>query len=155
MADLAGLLPEEWSNRIEKAMRQIEDSLADAPRMFVDAHNDFTPWNIRLRRDIASVFDWEYASHEQLPLFDPLHFVLSPMALKMKAPAEMLRKISETVRMCERWLGSEICYKAKTQALAYLIDRCTLYMWADRGTLNSIPTIVSYAPVIDYLCCTG
>jgi hypothetical protein len=149
--DLSGLLPEAWSTRLEKAMRRIEQSLSGAPILLVAAHNDFTPWNIRLERGVAKVFDWEYADYEQLPLFDPFHFVLAPMALKSESTAKIIQKMHETLHMCQQWLGEERCYKGETQALAYLINLCTLYLWADRGKRNSHPTLVSYAHVIDCL----
>lgn len=151
MKDLSGLLPEAWSTRLEKAMQRIEQSLSGAPILLVAAHNDFTPWNMRLERGVAKVFDWEYADYEQFPLFDPLHFVLAPMALKSESTAKIIQKMHETLHMCQQWLGEERCYKGETQALAYLINLCTLYLWADRGKRNLHPTLVSYAHMIDFL----
>lgn len=150
--DLSGLLTEAWSSRIEKAMLRIVQSLAGAPIPFVAAHNDFTPWNIRTERGVAKVFDWEYADDEQLPLFDPLHFVLAPMALHGEPTVKIIRKMDETLQLCRQWFGKERCYKPETQALAYFVNLCTLYLWADRGTHNSHPTVVSYAQVIDSIC---
>lgn len=152
MKDLSGSLPESWSMRLEKAMRQITDSLSDAPTLFVDAHNDFTPWNIRIQNKLAHVFDWEYAAHERLPLFDPLHFVLLPMALGGRPTFEMVRKIQDTVRLCQQWLGKEFCYQPKTQALAYLVNVCTLYLWSVRGNYGPDAVVESYAGVINSLC---
>jgi hypothetical protein len=146
---LSGLLPEEWSHRLETSMKRIEQSFSDGPIQVVAAHNDFTPWNIRLDRGAARVFDWEYAADERLPLFDPLHFVLAPLALKSTARAKIIREIQETVEQCRQSLGKDRCYKPKTQALAYMINLCTLYLWADRGTHNDHPSLVSYARVID------
>ena len=147
--DLSGLLPEEWSNRLKHGMRRIKQSLSGPPILLVAAHNDFTRWNIRVERDVARVFDWEYADYEQLPLFDPLHFVLAPMALRGEPPAKLIRKMRETVGLCQQSLGPERCYEPETQALAYMINFCTLYLWADRGCRNSHPSLVSYARVID------
>lgn len=149
ISDLEGLLPEEWSNRIAKAMNKIESSLAASSKLFVAAHNDFTPWNIRLVNGRACVFDWEFAAHEQLPLFDPLHFALSPLALEGKPVDEILRAMGETVRQCRLSLGEERCNQPEIQVLAYALNLCTLYQWADRGTRNSHPTLVTYAGVID------
>ena len=147
--DLSGLLPAEWSNRIKIGMRRIEQSLSGAPIVLVAAHNDFTRWNIRVERDVAKVFDWEYADYEQLPLFDPLHFALAPMALRSEPSAKLICKMQETVGLCQQSLGSDRCYEPETQALAYMINFCTLYLWADRGSRNSHPSLVSYARVID------
>lgn len=152
--DLSGLLPEAWSNRIEIAMRRIEESLTRTPILLVAAHNDFTPWNIRVERGVATVFDWEFADDEQLPLFDPLHFVLAPMALRSESPAKMIRKMHETVQQCQQSFGKELCYESETQALAYMINLCTLYLWADRGKRNSHPSLVSYARIIDGTICS-
>jgi hypothetical protein len=146
---LTGLLPEAWLRRLEGGMRRVEQSLPRTPILLVAAHNDFTPWNIRLEQDVAKVFDWEYADYEQLPLFDPLHFVLAPMALRSEPPAKIIRNMQQTVQLCQKSLGEELCYDAETQALAYMINLCTLYLWADRGKRNTHPSLVSYARVID------
>lgn len=150
--DLRGLLSEAWSMRLERALRQIDDSCSNSPLQLVTAHNDFTPWNIRVKLDLASVFDWEYAADQQFPLFDPLHFVLMPMALKRESTGNMIRKMNSTVQLCGQWFGSVRCHKAETQALAYFVNLCTLYLWSMRGASESHPTLESYARLIDYLC---
>ncbi len=151
VSDLKGLLPAEWSERIAKAIRKIESSLAKSSALFVAAHNDFTPWNVLLVDGRACVFDWEFAAHEQLPLFDPLHFVLSPLALEGKPVDEILRALGETVRQCRLSLGEEPCSQPEIQALAYLLNLSTLYLWADRGKLNLQSTAAGYVGVIDRL----
>jgi hypothetical protein len=152
LKDLSGLLSETWSNRLSMGMRRIERPLSGAPILSVAAHNDFTPWNIRVERGVARIFDWEYADYEQLPLFDPLHFVLMPMALKRRPTATIIRSMQETLQLCPLWLGRESCYEAQTQALAYLMNLCTLYLWAERGISDSNPVLESYARIIDYSC---
>jgi len=149
ISDLEGLLPEKWSHRIARAMKKMESSLAASSTLFVAAHNDFTPWNIRLVNGRACVFDWEFAAHEQFPLFDPLHFALSPLALEGRPVNEILRAMSETARQCRLSLGEEQCSNPEIQTLAYLVNLCTLYQWADGGTRNSHPTLVTYAGMID------
>jgi hypothetical protein len=149
ISDLAGLLPAVWSERIAKAMKRIESSLATSSTLFVAAHNDFTPWNIRLVNGRACIFDWEFAAHEQLPLFDPLHFAMSPLALEGKPLDEIIRAMSDTVRLCQQSLGEERCRQPEIQTLAYALNLCTLYQWADRGTRNAHPSLVSYAGIID------
>lgn len=151
MKELDGLLTEAWSARLEKAMRRIAESLSGAPILMTAAHNDFTPWNIRIQGGVARVFDWEYAEQEQLPLFDPLHFALMPMALNREPPAKIIRKMRKTLASCESWLGKEPSSKGETQALAYLINLCTLFLWADRGQCTQHPTIISYAHLIDHI----
>ena len=150
VADLQGHLTAAWSERMAKAMQKITDSLADAPRSLVAAHNDFTPWNIRLENGRALVFDWEYAANEQLPLFDLLHFVLLPMALRSRPKGEMLERIRETLQLGRQWLGKELCYAAETQALAYLMNVSTLYFWGARWHSISHPLFESYAHIIDH-----
>ncbi len=152
LKNLRGLLSETWSTRLDKALRRIEQSLSGAPIICVVAHNDFTPWNIRMEHGVAKIFDWEYAEHEQLPLFDPLHFALLPLALKRATPAKILRTIHQTLQFCEHWLGEEKCFAAETQALAYFVNLCTLYLWAEHGISNSDPVCDSYATVIDHIC---
>ena len=67
--ELCGLLTEAWSTRLERAMQRITESLSGSLVPMVTAHNDFTPWNIRIRQNRARVFDWGYAASERLPLY--------------------------------------------------------------------------------------
>jgi len=150
LADLKGHLTDAWSERMEKAMLKITESFSHAPVLFVAAHNDFTPWNIRIENGRASVFDWEYAANEQLPLFDLLHFYLLPMALKSRPTGEMLERMQDTLQLGRQWLGAERCYAAKTQALAYLMNVCTLYFWGARWHSIAHPLFESYAQMIDH-----
>ncbi|MGA3160887.1 MAG: phosphotransferase [Terracidiphilus sp.] len=152
LKDLSGLLSEEWSTRMNKGMRQIEQSFSGKPILLVAAHNDFTAWNIRVERGVARVFDWEYADHEQLPLFDPLHFALLPMALWSRPTARMVQCMNQALYMSQSWLGKELCYEAQTQALAYLISLCTLYLCSVRGASKSDSVLASYSRLIDHLC---
>jgi Phosphotransferase enzyme family len=152
LKNLRGLLSEAWSTRLDKAMRRIEQSLSRAPIVLVAAHNDFTPWNIRVERGIVRVFDWEYADYEQLPLFDPLHFALMPMALRRRPMAIIVRRMRQTLQLCEHWFGKESCRAAEIQLLAYCVNLCTLYLWADRGDCTLHPVVASYARLIDYIC---
>lgn len=152
LKNLRGLLSETWSNRFEKGMRCIEQSLSGRPISFVAAHNDFAPWNIRVQRGVARIFDWEYADYEQLPLFDPLHFALMPMALRRRPAANMIQCMKKTLQLSEQWFGKELCHNAQTQALAYLMNLCTLYLSAERGKHDSNVILESYAAIIESLC---
>lgn len=108
LKNLRGLLSEAWSTRLNMAMQRIEQSLSGAPILLVAAHNDFSPWNIRLEHSIVRVFDREYADYEQLPLFDPLHFALMPMALRRRPMATIVQEIRQTLQLCEHWFGEGI-----------------------------------------------
>jgi thiamine kinase-like enzyme len=149
--DLEGHLTEAWSTRLARAMRRIEESLAGRSIPLVAAHNDFTPWNIRVERDTVRVFDWEYADDEQLPLFDLLHFTLMPMALRNRPTDKMVQAVRKTLQLSESWIGKERCYDAETQALAYLVNLCTLYLWGAGGVAGSHPVLGSYALLIDHV----
>ena len=150
--DLSGLLPKAWLSRLDLAIRRINESLTGQSVLLVAAHNDFAPWNVRVQHNVAYVFDWEYAAHEQLPLFDPLHFALMPMALKSEPPVKIIRYMHETLQLCRHWFGEARCHKAEIQALAYFVNLCTLYLWADRGQSTTHPVLVSYAHIIDHIC---
>jgi hypothetical protein len=128
LRQLDGMLSEAWSNRLNTGLQRIEQSLSGLPILLVAAHNDFTPWNIRVEHGIARIFDWEYADFEQLPLFDPLHFALMPLALSRQRTSRMIDSMSRTLQLAQRWFGEEYCYEAQTQALAYLMNLCTLYL---------------------------
>jgi hypothetical protein len=151
LKDLSGLLSKAWSIRIERAMRQIEQSLSGALILFVATHNDFTPWNIRVEHNMARVFDWEYADNEQLPLFDPLHFSLMPMALKRRSTAKTVQKMCDTLHLCRQQLGKESCYESQTQVLAYLMNICSLYLWGVRHNPGPHSVLEAYAHLIDHL----
>lgn len=150
--DLNGCLTEAWSNRLQKALLRIKESLSESAVPLVAAHNDFAPWNIRIRRNVASVFDWEYAANEQFPLFDPLHFALMPLALKGASPGKLIQTMKRTLHLCNQWLGEERCQHAEIQALAYFVNLASLFLWADRGGCTQHPVIVRYAYLIDSLC---
>jgi hypothetical protein len=152
LADLDGHLTDAWSNRIKKAMRKITESFSDTPILLVAAHNDFTPWNIRLENGCAYVFDWEYAASERLPLFDPLHFALLPLALRGRPTIKMIQSMYETFQLTKKWLGNDLCYQMQIQALAYLVNLCILYLWSECGKPNSSPVLKSYEQIIDYAC---
>jgi hypothetical protein len=150
--DLSGLMSEAWSTRLNKGMRRIEQSFSGSPILMVAAHNDFTPWNIRVERNVAKVFDWEYADYEHLPLFDPLHFAMLPMVLRSRSTAGIVQCMNQTLQMSQMWLGKEFCNKAQTQALAYLMNLCTLYLWSERRNYGTNPVPESYTAIIDLLC---
>jgi hypothetical protein len=151
LTNMRGLLSKAWSTRIEIGVQRIEQSLSGAPILFAAAHNDFAPWNIRAQHGVACIYDWEYADHEQLPLFDPLHFSLMPLALKRKPLVTILSKMRQSLLLCQQHLGKESCYKAQTQVFAYLINLCTLYLWIDREKSVPQPVLESYAQIIDYM----
>jgi hypothetical protein len=152
LADLSGFLPDVWLTRLEEAVRQIGKALSGTPVLMVAAHNDFTPWNVGLQDSLAHVFDWEFAADEQLPLFDPLHFVLMPLGLWSRPLDKIMQAMKETVQHCQVSLGGEFCYEANTQALAYLVNVCTQYLWSLREESFSHPLIQNYAQVIDHMC---
>ena len=60
--------------------------------------------------------------------------------------------MSQTLQMSQRWFGKEYCYEAQTQALAYLMNLCTLYLWSERGKSKQNTVLDSYARIIDYIC---
>lgn len=152
MKELDGLLTEAWQARIERAMRRIQESLSGGPILMTAAHNDFTPWNIRIQGGVARVFDWEYAEQEQLPLFDPLHFALMPMA-SMSRPVHMIiQRMDNTLLRSQQWTSREYCYKTQAQALAYLVNICTLFLSSVQGDYLSHFLLDSYAEIIDHLC---
>ena len=151
LKDLDGLLTQAWSIRIETAMQRIEQSLSGPPSLFVAAHNDFTPWNIRVQSGVARIFDWEYADYEQLPLFDPLHFSLMPMVLKSRPKGDMIQQMRNTLQLCRQQLGPEACYKEYSQALAYMMNLCTLYLWGARKEPGPNCVVDGYAHIIDHI----
>jgi hypothetical protein len=149
---LEGHLSDAWSARLEIGMRRVEEALAGRRILLVGVHNDFTPWNIRIERGVAKVFDWEYAADEQLPLFDPLHFVLLPMALRRPPTSTVIKTLKDTIGFCRQKLPKESCYAAQAQALAYLLNVSVLYLRSLCGDCRFDPVIDSYGRAIDGLC---
>jgi hypothetical protein len=149
MIGLNGLLSEAWSNRLQNGLMRIEQLLSGEPILMVAAHNDFTLWNIRVDGGIARVFDWEYADIQQLPLFDPLHFTLMPMALGKRPVHKLILSMNKTMQLCRQQFGMETCYKAQAQALAYLLNLCTLYLYSEGGKSGPDTVLASYAKIID------
>jgi hypothetical protein len=152
LADLKGRLSLDWASRLARAMQRMQELFSGSDLTFVAAHNDFTPWNIRLRNRVALVFDWEYAEVQQMPLFDPLHFALMPDALAGRSTERLIEKMGNGLRLCLARFGSERCYQPEGQALAYMTNLCTLYLWADPDGSTSNPAVRSYAQAIDHLC---
>ena len=148
---LDGALPGAWSARLRIGMQKVDRALSGSLQLVTAAHNDFTPWNIRLQHGRAYVFDWEFAAHEQLPLFDPLHFVLMPRALKGAPAGEILRRLSHALALCRRFLGADWCAMAEVQALAYFLNICTLHLRDDASVHRTDPVMSCYADVIDHL----
>lgn len=152
LTNLRGLLSDAWSVRLDKAMRRIEKSVSRAPELLVAAHNDFISWNIRVLHNVASVFDWEYAADEQFPLFDPLHFVLAPMASKNRTANVIIDAMHKTIQLCRQGLDSRMCYEPEIQSLAYFVSVCTLYLWTVKGSYGTHPVLDNYAEVMNHLC---
>lgn len=148
---LDGMLPEAWAARLHGGMEKVDRALSGRLNLMTAAHNDFTPWNVRLQHRSAYVFDWEFAAHEQLPLFDPLHFVLMPQALKGCSAGTMLMRISEALALCRNNLGAELCAMAEAQVLTYLLNICTLHLYDDTSVYRTDPMMHCYGDGIDHL----
>jgi hypothetical protein len=143
-----------WSTRLDLGLEQINQSLSGATIALVAAHRDFTPWNVRIENGISKVFDWEFADSEQFPMFDPLHFALTPLALKGRSTGKLIQCIFDTLRLCQDAFDAKFCYEGKAQALGYLIGICTFYLSSVKGNYDTNPVLDSYALVIDRLCAT-
>lgn len=152
LSHLRGHLTEDWFTRLERAIGQTARSFSNASIVLVAGHNDFTPWNIRVRDRLACVFDWEYAAEEQLPLFDPLHFVLLPMALGGRPIAAMIEAARKTAELCRTELAAENCFAPQAQLVAYLLNVCTLYLSSVQDQCKPDPVVEKYTRLIDVLC---
>lgn len=152
VAGLQGHLSEAWSRRLNAGVKRVEEALSALAVWLVSAHKDFTPWNVRVDKGIAKVFDWEFADEEQLPLFDALHFALTPMALKNQTREKIVQGISNTVAQCRTVFQERFCFKGEIQALAYLLSVCLFYLSSVQGRYGTHPVLDNYALVIDHLC---
>jgi hypothetical protein len=74
------------------------------------------------------------------------------MALKRRPVKTMVRGMKTTLQLSRQRLGKECCYEEQMQAVAYLINLCTLYLWSVHGESESNPVLESYSKLIDYLC---
>ncbi len=150
-----GALPEAWSARLRNGIQKVDEALSGRPLLMTAAHNDFTGWNIRLLHGHAHVFDWEFAAHEQLALFDPLHFVLMPRALEAGPTGPFLKRISQVLSLCRRFLSAECCAMPEVQTLAYLLNVCTLHLRDDASVHRTDPAMHCYGDLIDHLLRTA
>jgi hypothetical protein len=149
LRELDGMLTGAWTARINKAMQLLEESFNSRATPMVAAHNDFTPWNIRVQGGMARIFDWEYACDEQLPLFDPLHFALMPMVLARQPRHKLALRMQRTMQLCEERFDPQLTGNAPAQALAYLMNLCTLYLWGARHNPAPNSVLEGYAGLID------
>ena len=149
---LEGHLSEAWARRLNVGVKRVGEALSTLPVWLVSAHKDFTPWNVRVDKGIAKVFDWEFAGEEQLPLFDALHFVLTPMALKNQTREKIVQGIGNTVAQCRTVFQERFCFKGEIQALAYLLSVCSFYLSSVQGKYSTHRVLDNYALVIDHLC---
>jgi len=152
LQELSGLLTPAWSARLNRGLERINQALSGHPIALVAAHRDFTPWNVRAENGISKVFDWEFADTEQFPMIDPLHFALTPLALKTRSTERLMNCIFDTLRLCQASFAAQFCYEAQAQALGYLISVCTFYLSSVKGNYETNPVLDSYALVIDRLC---
>lgn len=151
MENLRGLLSSAWLSRLTAAMEKIDQALSGKTLPFVAAHNDFIPWNIRVLHGTVKVFDWEYADYQQLPLFDLIHFALMPLVFKRTHPDLMAYHLKNAIQQAKQWLGEDYYRESQVQLLAYLVNLCTLYLFAEQGNAKPGPVLESYAKIIDLM----
>lgn len=86
----------------EALFQEVAGALLEAPLHPAILHGDFAPWNIRAnpRTREWTVLDWERGEAAGPPAWDLFHFVIQPMLLVAKLPADQL---AEEV---ERFLSS-------------------------------------------------
>jgi hypothetical protein len=75
-----------------------------------------------------------------------------PMALRSRPTSQLIQSMHNTLMLSQKQLGAEPCYKPETQALTYMVNICTLYLWGDPRRSVSHPALACYALAIDYLC---
>lgn len=89
-ARLAGELPREWAQRLDRAADVLASSrdLDHLPTSL--AHGDFVPWNMRrLAGDPRlAVFDWEQGQTSQFALWDAFNFLAQVDIVLRRIPAE-------------------------------------------------------------------
>lgn len=120
---------------------------------YVYAHGDFTPDNVRLRRDGVYVINWTSAQGGSNPLADLLHFLITPRAASgVPVSVRVLRRTLDAVgkraaQIYPEWAWPRVVVAAL--ALAYfveaILDRCLERRCFDATDLR----VRAYWPLIE------
>ena len=107
----------DWRVRYETSFERIDHALRDETFRLTLAHRDYTPWNARRFPDGAPyAFDWESASHRELPHFDRFHFLfMTRLLLEGGVRAGDARRFAEGARTRDVRTGAALFH-------AYLLD---------------------------------
>lgn len=140
-----------WERRAHAAYALLSDELEGRPLPMTTAHRDFTRWNMCVSREGGSVFDWEYAADEHVPLYDAFHFMLLPLALKRRVFRTDVRRV---VRRAARFGGAYLddrrsVQQASAQMLAYVLDVCLTYLESNDGREDGDVIVERYGRIID------
>lgn len=127
-------LQADWKVRLETGMEKIRNYV---PKTLVFSHGDFTPWNTNIKDEDLYIFDWEFATFNELPLMDLFHFYYQPAVLLKKQKSNeivdfVLNKINADVKKMPfllNYLGKHP-YKLeiRTLFLYYLLRMASLFL---------------------------
>lgn len=79
------------------------------------AHGDFTPWNLKLNKDSAYVYDWEFARSEMPLFYDAFHFLIQSSIYTKKGKRVELKQVlkdMETSQLYEQFESYNIDLKS-------------------------------------------
>lgn len=144
-------LTSQWRVRAEQSIDLLKSGFLKLPCKTMVAHRDFSPWNMYVTNKGIYVFDWEYASDGYVPLYDIVHFLLMPFAVKQKLS---IKKVEETFRVimdwcCKKHLSPHSPESIKLQTLAYMLDLCLFYLDSNNGDDTGDGVVANYAKLID------
>jgi hypothetical protein len=130
LASVEDRLSSPWRHRLHEAIdRRAARAAALGPRCL--SHGDFTPWNTFIDEGGLYVFDWEYASREEEPASDLLHFVLTLPATRRAGPDEALGRAGDALRLRRPGLDPD---DASASIAAYLCGHALSYVAREPGS---------------------
>ncbi len=145
VAKLKPLLSNDWQLRCDRASNFL-DLHATQPMCIVRAHRDFTRWNIKIKAGKPFVYDWEYSAVGYPSSYDPLHFLLLPLAAKNCLNNS---EIKSTFKKITQTCGLPNDSSVNWHALFYMFDLCMFYLESNAGRDDGDVVVKCYSRIID------
>lgn len=143
---LRGKISQLWSDRLAACLALLLDTVP-LDLVLTRSHGDFTKWNMRRNGDQLLLFDWEYSRPNIPILYDFLHFLLIPLALRGRIRGIALRKIWATLNRYIPHRKSDLAW----QILFYANHLSLIYLDANEGRDSGDRVLESMAELIDRL----
>jgi hypothetical protein len=146
---LKDCLSHEWLCRVENSIEELRTASVGEMR-FVYAHRDLTRWNIKDVRGAPFVYDWEYSEVEYPELYDLLHFLLMPSAIKGNLNNTYI--VGEVFPICRAFApNASDDNDLWWQLLFYFVDLSLFYLESNGGRDEGDRVVQVYGRLIDQI----